>query len=330
MSMARDDFELRLLNDYQQRMPLVPEPYAAMARELGVSRERVLHTLEARCADGTISRIGAVIRPHAVGASTLAAIAVPQERLEHTVAVVNDCAEVNHNYLREHEVNLWFVVAAGTRGRVQEVLAGIARSSGLPVLDLPLERSYRINLGFDLAASVSPPAGDIDTPMSACALTASDVALLREMEAGLPLVTRPYSLVGPAAGMGEHEAIRRLRELCVRGVIRRLGVIVRHRALGYEANAMCVWRVEDEAIDAAGRALAACPGITLAYRRTPRPSWPYTLYAMAHGRDHAATRAHIDAVEDRCGLAGLPHAVLFSSRCFRQRGARYFSLAEAA
>lgn len=147
---ALDAIDRRLLADFQRGFPLTARPYAVLAEALGVD-EGVVRTRLARLLDlGVISRVGAVVRPHSAGFSTLAAMAVPPERLESVAALVTAQPEVNHNYQRQHRLNLWFVVAAADEAAVAGVLAGIERASGLPVLGLPLVEDFHIDLGFDL------------------------------------------------------------------------------------------------------------------------------------------------------------------------------------
>ena len=127
-----------------------PRPYAEVAAHLGVREGDVIGALERLIDEGAITRVGAVIRPGTVGSGTLAAMAVPGERLAEVADLVNGYDEVNHNYEREHRLNLWFVVTAADRARVSEVLADIERRSGLAVLDLPMEKEYYLDLGFAL------------------------------------------------------------------------------------------------------------------------------------------------------------------------------------
>ena len=147
---APDDREKALLDGFQRGFPLVPRPYAAVAERLGTTEAELLAMLRRLRDAGAVGRVGAVVRPGTVGASTLAAMAVPPERLDAVAALVSARPEVNHNYEREHRYNLWFVVTAPSRDRVAAVLREIAAAAGLPVLDLPLAREYRIDLGFPL------------------------------------------------------------------------------------------------------------------------------------------------------------------------------------
>lgn len=144
------DLARRILNGYQHGFPLDPEPFAVIAAELESSELAVLAALRELEDVGVLSRIGSVVETGRLGASTLAAMAVPPARLEAVAAVVGAHPEVNHNYAREHEINLWFVVVAPDEDRLQAVLASIAAETGLDVLDLRMETNYHIDLGFTL------------------------------------------------------------------------------------------------------------------------------------------------------------------------------------
>jgi DNA-binding Lrp family transcriptional regulator len=142
--------ERRLLDDFQRDFPLEPLPFAEVAAQVGSDQATVIAALRRLTAEGHVSRVGAVVAPHAVGWSTLAAMAVPEARLETVAELVNGYSEVNHNYEREHRLNLWFVVAAEDEEAVAAVLRDISAISGLEVIDLPLIESFRIDLGFAL------------------------------------------------------------------------------------------------------------------------------------------------------------------------------------
>ncbi|MDP6787072.1 MAG: Lrp/AsnC family transcriptional regulator [Rhodospirillales bacterium] len=145
-----DDLDRQLLDHYQRGFPLSPSPYADVAEHLGVGEGDVIGALERLRREGAIARLGAVVRPGAMGAGTLAAMTVPDERIEEVAALVNGYDEVNHNYEREHRLNLWFVVIAADRARLDAVLADIEQRTGLKVIDLPMEQEYHLDLGFAL------------------------------------------------------------------------------------------------------------------------------------------------------------------------------------
>jgi len=144
------DLERRLLDRYQQGFPLTMTPYADMAAALDAEETEVLTALHRLQQLGVISRVGPVFRPHAVGASTLAAMAVPEERLEEVASIVSSFAAVNHNYEREHRFNLWFVATAADAEELQQVLQSIEGLTNIKVMPLPMLEDYHIDLGFDL------------------------------------------------------------------------------------------------------------------------------------------------------------------------------------
>ncbi|MDZ3836422.1 MAG: AsnC family transcriptional regulator [Rhodospirillales bacterium] len=152
-----------------------------------------------------------------------------------------------------------------------------------------------------------------------------DRELLAALEAGLPFVPSPYEAVGRGLGLTEDEVIVRLKRLVAGGVIRRFGAVVRHRALGYVANAMVVWDFADENVPFAAKTMTAFPFVTLCYRRPRRDGWPYNLFCMIHGRERPVVLAQVEQVRAALGALVRDHAVLFSTRAFKQRGASYRS-----
>lgn len=141
----------QLLDRYQRGLPLSANPYAEIATELGVSEQDVLATLRQLREQKIITRVGPVFDHHKAGASTLVAMAVPPERLDEIAAYISRFDAVNHNYAREHDFNLWFVVTAADQQQLDTVLTTIEADCGMPLLNLPMEQAYHIDLGFKLA-----------------------------------------------------------------------------------------------------------------------------------------------------------------------------------
>ena len=151
-------------------------------------------------------------------------------------------------------------------------------------------------------------------------------ALIAVIEQGLPLVPQPYADLALQIGCSEQEVIDGLHTLKNRGDIKRFGVVVRHRKLGYRANGMVVWDVPDEDVKRLGHCIGQYSFVTLCYRR-PRqlPEWGYNLFTMVHGRNKQEVEEKTQILVEQCGLDDIQHEILFSSRCFKQRGARYIS-----
>ena len=312
-----DADSFRLVNAWQRGFPLVPRPFAEVARSCGLDEGEAIARFAQLKSRGLIDRIAPVFRPNTVGASTLAAMAVPPARLETVAAQVSAHPGVNHNYERENPVNLWFVATAPTPAALQNLLGSLEDETGLAVLRLPLVEEFHIDLGFDLEDHSVPREGP-QPPVAP--LREAERALAARLAAGLPLAPRPFA----AFGVPEEELIAALRRWLESGVVRRIGAVVRHRPLGYEANAMVVWDVPDDEAGAAGRRLAADPAVTLCYRRARAlPAWPYNLYCMVHGRERPAVTRSIERLCTEHALTRYPRSVLFSQRCFSQRAAHY-------
>jgi len=172
---------------------------------------------------------------------------------------------------------------------------------------------------------------DLSASASTAMADGLDLELVRIIQHGLPLVTRPYAHIAAALGVEEGVVIERVSRLIESGDIRRLGVVVRHRELGYGANAMVVWDVPDERVTEVGRLIGRQPCVTLCYRRPRRAGrWPYNLFCMIHGRSREAVLHNLDQLIENCGLSWIEHDVLFSLRQFKQRGARYVSEPDSA
>ena len=320
MNAPYSPLEFALLNDWQHDLPLVARPFAAMASVLDASEQDVISRLQRLTQRGAISRVGAVFAPWRVGVSTLAAMAVPRERLEAVAALVSASPAVNHNYQREHHYNLWFVATAASDGALAQVLAQLAALCQCEVLSLPLVEQFHIDLGFDLGngakshrcagRSGGEPLADGDRPLVAA------------LEPGLPLESRPYQALGRPLGLEEGVVRAKLQSWLASGIIKRLGVVVRHHELGYRANAMVVFDVPDDEVAQVGQRLAGESGVTLCYRRRRQlPQWHYNLYCMVHGRSREEVAPLIAGLQQ---LADYPSQILFSTRRFKQCGARYF------
>ena len=316
--------DFQLLNDYQRDFPLVSAPFAELAARLGVAEKVVLGRLENLRREGKISRVGAVFAPKRIDASTLAAMAVPPEKLEAVAAAVNRFPEVNHNYEREHRYNLWFVVTAATEGRLQASLGAIELAAGYPLMALPLEEEFHIDLGFCLRGEKQKSVATAQMVKPTALIDEAERRLVSVLQEGLPLFIRPFALIAERIGVSEPEVLGRIRRWLEEGAIKRFGVVVRHHELGYRANAMLVHNIPDEQVSEIGRALAEEPAVTLCYRRPRRlPDWPYNLFCMIHGRERSEVETIIADLRQRHGLEAAAHEVLFSLTRFKQNGARY-------
>jgi siroheme decarboxylase len=321
-----NNLDFQLLNDYQRGFPLVSRPFLSIAQQLGITEAAVIARVQHLQDDGVVSRVGAVFRPNAIGVSALAAMSVPRNRFEHVAGYVSSLPQVNHNYEREHLFNLWFVA---TGPNVEHLLATLKKIEAEcqcgPVLYLPMIEEYHIDLGFDLAAAnpgrnvTSLRQGHAVQP-AVVTLDDNEQKLVAALQDGLPIVPRPFNWLG----MREPEALATITRWIDKSIVKRFGIIVRHRELGYTANAMAVWNVPDNEVSEVGKRLADSGRVTLCYRRLRQePHWPYNLFCMIHGKDRREVQTRIESLAQSCGLQDYPNAVLFSRRRFKQCGAHY-------
>lgn len=337
MNIALDP--LRLLLDRSQRdLPLVSRPFAEMARQLAVepggdwTESGVLALFRQARDNGALSRLGPVFAPHGIGASTLAALAVPAAKLPAVADWINVLPQVNHNYRRSHEYNLWFVVTGRDEADVQATLAAIrAAWPELPLLDLPLVNAYYIDLGFGMDDNAHKPLCGVARAERRHQLTPREWALVALIQDGLPLVETPFAALARDWGGSEAEVIATLARWRDEGIVKRYGAVVRHRELGYRANAMCVFDIPPERLDEVAAQLAAAPEVRLCYERPRRgEAWPYNLFCMVHGKDRDSVLGMVEGLVERLGLKEFRRDVLIGEQRYKQRGAWYAAPAVAA
>ena len=318
--------DLALLNDWQRDFPLTSRPFEVIAERHGCTgaevQQHYRHLLQA----GALGRIGGIFGVGAGGAAMLCALSVPADRIEQVAKQVNSFECVNHNYAREHQWNMWFVVTAPSVAERDACVSEIEAVTHLRALRLPMRRAFRIDLGFDLKT------GHCQAVRSGrCEpIDAADHALAAAIEEGMSITEWPYAQWAKQAGCSEHDVLNKIQHWLDTGALRRFGAIVRHHELGVTANAMTVFNVPDESFVEYGLALAKQAGVTLCYARQRDEGWPYNLYCMVHGRTREETLAHIEQARQATGLTAFDHAVLFSTERFKQTGGRYFRAPPAA
>jgi DNA-binding Lrp family transcriptional regulator len=355
-----DDLDAALIDGYQSGFPVAERPFATVGRELGIDEREALARVERLRERGIFRRFGAVLNPPVIGSSTLAALSVPESRFDEVAEVVNGYRQVNHNYRRDHEWNMWFVVTAGSRERRDAILAEIEARTGLSVLNLPMLTDYYIDLEFPVvnadrfaretlaegptrAASDADGVADADadggggqgrTGVSATRISEEargdlsplDGDVLLAIQDGLPLSATPYRDVAERVGAPVEAVLETIERLLADGCIKRIGCVVNHLVTGFDANCMVVWDVPDDELDARGRRVGDLPYVTLCYHRPRRPEqdWSYNLFTMVHGRESAA----VDAKLDELAAEHLPfdHERLYSTATLKQTGARYDDL----
>ncbi|WP_323170955.1 Lrp/AsnC family transcriptional regulator [Natrialba sp. PRR66] len=330
---AIDDIDAALIDGYQSGFPIEERPFRRVSTDLGIDETAAVDRVRALMDAGIVRRFGAVLNPPVIGSSTLAAVRAPEDRFDEIAATINEFRQVNHNYARDHEWNIWFVVTAGSRARRDAILTEIEERTGCSVLNLPMLTDYYIDLEFPVvnADRFARESLTTRTDTSATRISEEATGSLSELEAdlllaiqdGFPLSPTPYRDVAERLGYPTQDVLEAIERLQANGCIKRIGCIINHVVTGFDANCMVVWDVPDDELDAWGERAGGLPYVTLCYHRPRRPAqdWKYNLFTMIHGRDAAAVEKKIDELATE--YLPVDHDRLYSTETLKQTGARY-------
>jgi DNA-binding Lrp family transcriptional regulator len=310
-------------------------PFAAVGEQLGITESEALERVETLAEEGIFRRFGPVLNPPVIGASTLAAVQAPEDRFDEIAETINDYPQINHNYARDHEWNMWFVVTAGSLERREEIIAEIERETGCSVLVVPMLTDYYIDLEFPVVnrdrfarESLEETAVEATRISKTAAgdLSAFDAELLLAIQDGFPLSETPYQTLATELDADVDDVLAAIERLRTDGCIKRIGCVVNHIVTGFDSNCMVVWDVPDEELDDRGTMVGSLPYVTLCYHRPRRPEqdWPYNLFTMIHGREAAAVDEKIDELAEE--YLPVEHERLYSTETLKQTGARYEAL----
>ncbi len=270
-----------ILRVLQADFPVIERPFLQVGTRLGMSEQEVIGAIRSYIDDGIIRTFGPVFDPRKLGyRSTLIAAQVDSERVAELAAMMLDIREITHNYLRDHDYNLWFTVTARTDLIMERIIKQVEKFPGVrKVLNLPMVKAFKIRAVFG-AENDSPVIDGADTEEPSALLDYIDESLVRALQENFPLVDRPYLVIGDRAHMGEVEVVNTVRKWTEDGTIRRFGARLNHRNAGWTSNTLVAWGGGN--IDMHGRTFSAMKEVSHCYKRTPHHEWPYELYTMVH------------------------------------------------
>jgi DNA-binding Lrp family transcriptional regulator len=331
-AIALDDFDKRLLNEMQGAFPIEPRPYAAVARALEVPEERVLGRVQELLDQRIIRQVTPIYDTRALGyGSMLVAAKVDPEHPWRPATIVNSHPGVSHNYLRNHEFNMWFTIAVeedsplGLDGTL-DVLARLTGAES--IRQLPTLKLFKIRMDLELVGGTDELAkaavAEDPIELSRQPYDEVDVAVIRATQGDLPVVAEPYAAAAATLGMSVDALVEHLHGMADRGLLRRVAAILFHRRAGFSANGMGVWKVPDDHIAAVGPRMAAYRGISHCYQRPTYKDWPYSIFTMAHGRSKEECDAILDAIAAE-NPEVRDRATLYSSTEFKKIRLLYFT-----
>ncbi len=326
-----DDLDRRLLNLLQGSFPLEPRPFARVAELAEVTEAEVMSRTQ-RLLDGRIIReITPIFDTRALGyESMLVAAKVDSENPQRAAKIVNSHPGVSHNYLRNHDFNMWFTIAVepGSRLGLEGTLEVLQKLTGAEsVRELPTVRLFKIRMDLEMeggteALASAGVAEDFEEP-KAIELSELDMAVIRTLQGDLPVTPEPYAPAAAELGIGQERLLEHLESMKERRALRRVAAILFHRRAGFSANGMGVWRVPDERILELGPRMAAFRGISHCYQRPTYADWPYSVFTMAHGRSKEECDAILDSIAESTGIE--ERSTLYSSTEFKKVRLLYFT-----
>lgn len=332
-----DPVDRQLLNILQEAIPLVPRPFAALGRTLGLDEEEVLERTRRLKEVDIIRQIGPIFSSRGLGyQSTLVAFQVPPKQLDEVAAIISAHPGVSHNYSRNHLYNLWFTLTLAPDRDLEQEIARLAGAAEVDdYLNLPSLRRFKIGVHFDMSedpkdtsdkgveftdATESPrnQAEDADP-----GLTPFERDVVRVLQGDMPLAKRPFQTAAAQLGVTEDRLLRVGRRLDELGIMRRFSAVLKHRQAGFTANGMGCWAVPTERIVEAGETAAGFSAVSHCYQRpTHPPHWPYNLFTMIHGK----TREEVEETATRIKgeIDPVDYVVLYSQREYKKERVRYF------
>jgi len=280
-----------ILKIVQTGFPVTERPFLALADRYGMSEQRIIESLKNLIAENIVRTFGPVFEPRKLGyRTTLAAAEVDQDRIAELATFMLNIREITHNYLRGHDINLWFTVTAFNDRIRDDIIRSIGKFPGVArIMNLPMVTVYKIRAVFGVdETSVHTAAQDNGIHEE---LSETERELIRTLQDSLPVVERPFKVVAEVLHADESNVIARIQRWVEDGTIRRIGARLNHRQAGYTANALTVW--QGDSIDAWGGNFAELSFVSHCYRREPHEAWPYELYAMVHARSEGELKKNV-------------------------------------
>ena len=326
-----DDVDRKLLNLMQGSFPIAPQPYGHVAGLAGISELEVMDRVKHLLAKRIIRQVTPIFDTRALGySSMLVAAKVDPDHPHRAAQVINAHPGVSHNYLRNHEFNLWFTIATEPDSPLglQGTLDVLARESGAEsVRQLPTLRLFKIRMDLEMEGDTEALASAAEArepiELEPQPYDEHDIAVIRALQGDMPVVSEPYAPAAAELGIGQQELLDHLAGMQERGILRRVAAILYHRRAGFSANGMGVWKVPDEQIFETGCRMAAFRGISHCYQRPTYEDWPYSVFTMAHGRSKEECDAILDAIAAQTGIE--ERATLYSSTEFKKVRLQYFT-----
>jgi DNA-binding Lrp family transcriptional regulator len=315
-----------LLYQMQNSFPMTDRPFKVIADELGTTEANVLETVQRLKEDKIIRQTSAIFDTKRLGyTSSLVAFKVAEERIDAAAEIINAHPGVSHNYLRNHDYNIWFTMAVAPDSklgleRTIDILK--EKTNAEDAIILPTLKMFKIAVKMDTTGRRAKKEKVKKAAHKPLDLTPEHIALIQELQKDIAIVSEPFKEATKRLGMSYEAFFAMAHELKAAGVMRRFATILNHRRAGFGANAMSVWAVPEADGERIGKQLAEFSAVSHCYLRPSYPNWPYNLFAMVHAKTQEACDTLIDEMAAETGLS--EYGKLYSTREFKKQRLVYF------
>ncbi len=329
-----DELDKEILDIVQKEIPLVAEPYKAIAESIGTTEDVVLERLNNMKGDA-IRQMSAIFDTKALGyKSSLVAARIAPEKLDKmAVEVFNQHPGITHNYKRNHDFNLWFTIAVPPNSRfglekTVEILGELAEVESIRIL--PTLKLFKIGVQLDVKnenehnAKAKPNyTEEMRNAALKRELSEQDIQVILELQKDLEIVARPYDKLAQNVNMTTEDFLEYARKFVDNGQMRRFSAVLNHRKAGFRANGMGVWAVPEDQVMEIGQKMGSFRAVSHCYLRPTYPDWKYNIFTMVHGRDMEECEAILQAIEDETGITD--RIVLYSTKEYKKTRVSYFT-----
>jgi DNA-binding Lrp family transcriptional regulator len=330
-AIALTEVDKRLLNQMQGQFPIAPRPYQHVAAGTGITEQEAMQRVQELLDARIIRQVTPIFDTRALGySSLLVAAKVDADNPWRAATVINAHPGVSHNYLRNHEFNIWFTIATEPDSplgleRTLEVLA--AEAGAESVRQLPTLKLFKIRMDLEMeagtevlakAAEVAEPAETRPQPYDEF-----DRDVIRALQGNMPVIAEPYAPAAARLNIPQGQLLEHLQAMQERRLLRRVAAILFHRRAGFSANGMGVWKIPEQRITELGMRMSSFRGISHCYQRPTYADWPYSVFTMAHGRSKEECDAILDSIAADTGID--ERATLYSSTEFKKIRLLYFT-----
>ncbi len=325
--MTQEELKNELLYKMQNSFPMTQKPFLELAKEFGVSEEAIIKLVQELKEQKVIRQTSAIFDTKRLGyKSSLVAFKVEEHNIPEAVEAINAHPGVSHNYLRDHDFNIWFTLAVAPDSalgleKTVEILA--QKSLADQSIILPTLKMFKISVKMDTTGKRAKKERLKKLQRKDIELNTKHIALIKELQKDIQITSEPFKEAKEKLGVEYSELFSLAQELQESGVMRRFATILHHRKAGFSANAMSVWDAPKKSAVEIGEKLTSYSAVSHCYLRPKSLNWPYNIFAMVHAKSEEESNALIEEMAQETGLKN--YTKLYSTKEFKKVRIEYFS-----